>query len=53
MYDVYADNLVICGESDEDLRVMEGQFVELCRVRRMKVNARKSKVMEMNGEEGL
>ena len=49
---LYADDLVICGESEEDLRVMVGQFAEVCG-RRLKVNAGKSKVMVLNGEEGL
>ena len=49
---LYADNLVVCGES-EDLRVMVGRFVEVCRRRRLKVNAGNSKVMVLNGEEGL
>ena len=30
-----------------------GQFAEVCRRRRMKVNAGKSKVMVLNAEEGL
>ena len=42
-----------CGESEEDLRVMVGQFAEVCRRRGLKVNAAKSKVMVLNGEEGL
>ena len=39
-----ADDLVLCGESEEDLSV--------CR-RGLKVNTGKSKVMVLNGEEGL
>ena len=27
---LYADDLVMCGESEENLRVMVGQFVEVC-----------------------
>ena len=42
----------MCGESEEDLRVMVGWLVEVCR-RGLKVNASKNKVMIMNGEEGL
>ena len=49
---LYADNLVLCGESEEDLRAMVGRFAEVCR-RGLKVNAGNSKVMVMNGEEGL
>ena len=26
---LYADDLVLCGESEEDLRVMEGCFVDV------------------------
>ena len=36
---LYADNLVLCGESEEDLRVMVGLFDEVCRRRGLKVNA--------------
>ena len=35
------------------LRVMAGQFAEVCKRRGLKVNAGKSKVMVLNGEEGL
>ena len=41
------------GELGEDLRRMVGQFAEACRRRGLKVNAGKSKVMVLNGEEGL
>ena len=47
---LYADDLVLCDESEEDLRAMVGRFVEVCRRRRMKFNACKSKVMALNGE---
>ena len=36
---LYADDLVLCGESEEDLRVMVGHFVGVCRIRGLKVNA--------------
>ena len=49
----YADELVLCGESEEDLRAMLGRFAEVCRRRGLKVNAARSKVMVLNGEEGL
>ena len=42
---LYADNLVLCGELEEDLRLMVEEFVEVCRRRGLKVNACKSKVM--------
>ena len=47
---LYADDLVLCGESEEELRAMVGRFAEVCRRRRLKVNAGKRKVMVMNGE---
>ena len=50
---LYADDLVLCGESKEDLRAMVGWFVEVCRKRGLKVNAGKSKVIVMNREKGL
>ena len=49
----YADDLVLCGELEEDLRLMVGQFAEVCRRRGLKVNAGKSKVVVLNGVEGL
>ena len=41
------------GSLWEDLRAMVGRFAEVCRRRGLKVNAGKSKVMIMNGEERL
>ena len=38
---------------EEDLRAMEGPFVEVYRRRGLKVNAGISKVMVLGGEEGL
>ena len=35
---MYAGDLVLCGELEEDLRVKVGWFVEVCR-RGLKVNA--------------
>ena len=35
---LYADDLVLCGESEEDQRAMGGWFVEVCRRRGLKVN---------------
>ena len=49
---LYADDLVLCGESEEYLRVMLGRFAKVCRGRGLKVNAGKTKVMVLNGEEG-
>ena len=50
---VYADDLVLCAKSEEDLRMMAERFAEVCRSRGMKDNAGKSMVMVMYGEEGL
>ena len=44
---------ILCGESEENLRAMVGWFTEVCSRRGLKVNAGKSKVMVLNGEEGL
>ena len=50
---LYADDLVLCGDSEEDLRAMVGLFAEVSRRRELKVNAGKSKVVILNGEEGI
>ena len=34
---LYADDLVLCDESEEELRVMEGWFAEVFRRRGLKV----------------
>ena len=39
-----ADDLVLCGDSEEDLRMMMGRFVEVHKRRGLKVNVDKSKV---------
>ena len=36
---LYGDDLVLCGESAEDLKAMVGYFVEVCKRRGLKVNA--------------
>ena len=41
---LYADDLVLCGELEEDLKAMMACFAEVCRRRGLKVNAAKSKV---------
>ena len=48
---LYADDLVLCGELEEDLRVMVGWLAEVFRRRGLKVNAGKSNVMVIKGEE--
>ena len=50
---LYADDLVLCGEWEEDLGTMVGRFIKVCRKRGLKVNAGKSKVIVMNGDEEL
>ena len=40
---LYVDDLVLCGESEENLRALVGSFSEVCR-RGLKVSAVKSKV---------
>ena len=50
---LYEDDFVLYGESEEDLRAMVGCFAEVCRRGGLKVNAGKSKVMGLGGEEGI
>ena len=40
---LYADDLVLCIELEEDLKAMVGQFVEVCRRRGLKVNTGKAR----------
>ena len=47
-----ADDLVLCGESKKYLGTIVGRFIEVFRIG-LKVNAGKSKVMLLSGEEGL
>ena len=47
------DDLVLCGESEEDLRAAVGRFAEVCRRRGLKVNVGKRKVIILNREEHL
>ena len=49
----YADNLVLCGKSEEDLNPMVGRFVEIYRRRSLKVNAGKGKLLVLSKEEEL
>ena len=50
---MYADDLIVCGESEKDMRVMVGRFVEVCGRRGLKVYAGKGKVMILNGKNEL
>ena len=49
---LYADDLVLCGDLEEDLRAIVGRFIEVCRRRRLKVNAGKSKMIVLVGRRG-
>ena len=42
---LHADDFVLCGESEKDLRALVERFIEMCRRRVLKVNAGKSNVM--------
>ena len=50
---LYAYDLVLCGGSEEDMRVMVRRFAQVCMRRGLKVNAGMRKAMVLNGEEGL
>ena len=50
---LYEDNLGLCIESEEGLRAVGGSYVEECRRRGLKVNAGKTKVIVLGGEEGF
>ena len=50
---LHADDLLLCGESEKDLRAMVGRVAHVCSRRGLKVNAGKSKAMVLGGEEGL
>ena len=50
---LYADELVLCSQSKEDLKTMVGHFVEVCRRRDLKIYVGKSKVKVLGGEEGF
>ena len=47
---MYRDDRVLCGELEEDLRVMNRCFLKACRRRGLKVNADKSRVLELGGD---
>ena len=50
---LYVDDLVLCGESEEDLKAMVACFAEVCSRRGLKVNAVTSEVMVLGREEGF
>ena len=39
---LYADDLVYCSESEEDLRAVVGRFIEVCMRRGLKLNGDKN-----------
>ena len=49
---LYADDLVLCGESEEDLKAV-GCFVEVRMRICLKVNEGTNRVMVLGGEEGV
>ena len=50
---LYAGDLVLCDESEEELKVMVGRFLRFVEERGLKVNPDKSKVIVLGVEEGL
>ena len=50
---VETDDMVMCGESEENLKVIVECFVEVGKKRNLKVTANKSNVTVLDGEEGL
>jgi hypothetical protein len=46
---LYADDLVLCGESEGSLRNLVKEFNRVCKRRGLAINVGKSKVMVMNG----
>ena len=47
----YVDDLALCDKSEEDLEAMIGRIVEECKIKSLKVNSNKNKVMVLGGEE--
>ena len=50
---MYADDLALRGEPEDDLTAMVGCFVYVCRRTGLNVDTNKIKVMMLNGEEVL
>ena len=48
-----SDDVALCCQPEGDLRAMMGCFVQVCKRRDMKINGCKSKVVVLNGGEGL
>ena len=49
---LYADNLVLCSESEKGLRVVIGSFIVVCKRKGVRTNADKRKGMVLGGGEG-
>ena len=47
---MYVHDLVLCGESEENLKMMVRCFIKVCRRRGVKVNAHKRNMMTLEGE---
>ena len=47
---LYADNLILYGKPEENLKAIVGYFIENCNRRGLEVNAGESKVMVLGGE---
>ena len=45
--------MVLCDELNDNLRAIVGCFVKVCRRIGLEINVDESKVMVLNGEEGL
>ena len=48
---LFADDLVLCGKPEEDMKVIVERFVKLCRSSGLKVNVDKSRVVGLCEEE--
>ena len=49
----YTDNLVLCGELEEDLKVMVERFIKVCKRRGLKINVDISMVLVLSGGGGI
>ena len=47
---LYAEDLVLCGESEEELRAIVGRFIEVITRSGLKINVSKSKVKFLVGK---
>ena len=49
---LYADDFLLCDESEEDLKIMVGRIVKVSKRSGLRVNADNSKLMVIGKEEG-